>query len=167
MDIRPATPQDVPAVLPMVNAVAALHEQWDPAKFGYKPNPAAMYRTWLTSRADDNRSVFLVADRGGAQIAGFLIATVEREIPIYRLTEYGFIHDIWVDPDYRHEGIGRRLVLTAIERFRELGMTQVRCDTAAANDSARALMQSCGMRPSVIEMLIELPPTTPPSGAST
>lgn len=157
MDIRPATAADVPAVLPMVDAIAALHERWDPAKFGYRPDPAAMYRNWLSSRADDGRSVFLVADRGEGKLAGFLIATVERELPIYRLAEYGFIHDIWVEPDYRHEGVGRRLVLTAIERFAQLGMRQVRCDTAAANQPARALMQSCGMRPSVTEMLVELP----------
>jgi ribosomal protein S18 acetylase RimI-like enzyme len=162
MDIRPATADDVPAVLPMVNAIAALHERWDPAKFGYLPNPASMYRGWLSARAEDDRSVFLVADRGEGKLAGFLIATVERELPIYRLAQFGFIHDIWVDPDYRHESVGRRLVLTAIERFRQLGMKQVRCDTAAANDPARGLMKSCGMRPSVVEMLVELPPDANP-----
>ena len=35
-------------------------------------------------------------------LVGFLIATVEREIPIYRLHEFGFIHDLWVEPEYRN-----------------------------------------------------------------
>ena len=46
--------------------------------------------------------------------------------------------------------------MSAIERFRDVGVKQVRADTAAANDAARGLMRSCGMRPSTTEMLIEL-----------
>ena len=63
MDIRRATAADVPAVLPMVTRIAALHEGWDPAKYGYIPNVAERYRNWLTARATDPRSVFLVAER--------------------------------------------------------------------------------------------------------
>jgi ribosomal protein S18 acetylase RimI-like enzyme len=155
MEIRPARVEDVPAVLPMVAAIAALHESWDSAKFGYKDHPEEMYRGWLTARANDPHSVFLVADRDG-KLAGFLIGTLESEIPIYRLAEYGFIHDIWVEPTYRNEGIARQLVMLAIEKFRDLGMKQVRGDTAAANDAARGLLKSCGMRASTVEMLIEL-----------
>ena len=155
MDIRPATAEDVPSVLPMVAAIAALHESWDPAKFGYLPQPQEMYRGWLTARTHDDRGVFLVAEREG-RLVGFLVATTEQEVPIYRIAEFGFIHDIWVDPAYRNEGFGRQLVMLAIERFREIGVPQVRADTAAANDAARGLLKSCGMRPSTTEMLVEL-----------
>ena len=161
MDIRPATAADVPAVLPMVTKIAALHEGWDPAKYGYIPNVAERYRNWLTARASDPRSVFLIAERpasGGeaAKVVGFLIATVEAEIPIYRVKEFGFIHDVWVEPDYRHEGLGRQLTMLAIERFRATGVPQIRLDTAEPNDAARALFASCGFRPSTVEMLLEL-----------
>jgi ribosomal protein S18 acetylase RimI-like enzyme len=152
MEIRPAIPDDVACVLPMAAKIAALHQQWDPAKFGYKDHPEEMYRGWLKSRAIDPRSVFLVADRDGL-LVGFLVATVEAEIPIYKLAEFGFIHDIWVEPEYRNEGVGRQLVMLAIEKFRDMGVKQVRGDTAAANDAARGLLKSCGMRPSTVEML--------------
>jgi len=164
MTIRPATAADVPAVLPMVAKVCALHEQWDPAKYGFKANPQEMYRNWMTTRTTDPRAVFLVADRSDKMLQdvpfliGFLIGTVEREIPIYRLTEYGFIHDLWVEPTYRNEGIARQMVMLAIERFREIGVAQIRLDTAAPNEIARGLFRSCGFRPSVEEMLLEIPP---------
>jgi ribosomal protein S18 acetylase RimI-like enzyme len=140
----------------MVAQICVLHEQWDPAKYGYLPNPAERYRHWLTARATDPRAVFLVAERELGKLIGFLIGAVEHEIPIYRLTEFGFIHDLWVEPDYRHEGIGRQLTMRAIERFREIGMRQIRLDTAAPNEAARALYASCGFRPSATEMLLEL-----------
>jgi ribosomal protein S18 acetylase RimI-like enzyme len=160
MDIRPATPADVPAVLPMVAKVCAFHENLDPAKYGFVDNPAAMYSRWLSQRATDPRSVFLVADagRGGnPKLVAFLVGTVEAGLPIYRLKHFGFIHDLWVEEDYRHEGVARQMVALAVERFAEIGVKQVRLDTAWANEPARELFRSCGFRPSVAEMLIELP----------
>ena len=160
MDIRPATPRDVPAVLPMVAKVCAFHEKLDPAKYGFRSHPERLYEQWLVGRATDRRSVFLVADagRGGAtKLVGFLVGTVEGEIPVYRLKQFGFVHDLWVEEDYRHEGIARQMVTLAVEQFAEIGVKQVRLDTAAANEPARALFAACGFRPSVTEMLIELP----------
>jgi len=157
MEIRPATPDDVPAVVPMVRKIASMHEKLDPAKYSFRWEPGEMYRGWLASRANDPRSVFLVADAGSPapKVAGFLVGTVEAEIPIYKIEEMGFIHDIWVEEDYRNEGIGRQLVSVAVERFRDIGVQQVRCDTAWGNETARNLFRSCGFRPSVVEMLIE------------
>src|SRR3954447_6673326 len=155
MDIRPATPDDVPAVLPMVRKVCAFHEALDPAKYGFRGDPGRMYDAWLRGRATDPRGVFLVADRGGedgAKLVAFLVGTVEREIPIYRLKEFGFVHDLWVEEKYRHEGIARQMVTLAVERCGEIGVRQVRLDPAAGNEPARNLFVACGFRPSVTEM---------------
>jgi ribosomal protein S18 acetylase RimI-like enzyme len=162
MEIRPATPEDVPQVLPMVRKIAAFHEAADPAKYSFRADPGDTYRNWLRKRATDDRGVFLLADAAaagdasGPRLVGFLVGTVEPEVVIYRVAEFGFIHDIWVDERYRHEGIGRQLVALAVERFRGMGMKQVRLDVLAGNDPARGLFASCGFRPSVIEMLVEL-----------
>jgi ribosomal protein S18 acetylase RimI-like enzyme len=139
----------------MVRKLCQLHKTWDRAKYDFVEGIDEMYRSWLTARAADPRAVFLVADREGAGPVGFLIGTVEKEIPIYRLKEYGFIHDLWVEEDYRNEGLARQLVMLAVERFREIGMEQIRLDTAAPNDAARKLFERCGFRVSIIEMLRE------------
>jgi ribosomal protein S18 acetylase RimI-like enzyme len=47
-------------------------------------------------------------------------------------------------------------VTEAVARFREIGVPQVRLDTAHANEAARALFGACGFRPSIVEMLTEL-----------
>ena len=139
----------------MVRKLCELHRSWDRAKYDFVDGIEEMYRGWLTARATDPRAVFLVADREGVGPVGFLIGTVEKEIPIYRLKEYGFIHDLWVEPDYRNEGLARQLVMLAVERFGEIGVQQVRLDTAGPNDVARKLFERCGFRVSVIEMLRE------------
>lgn len=154
MNFRSATPADVPAVLPMVAAVCALHQAWDAAKYGFLPDPEQRYERWLKAQTTSDRSVFLVAETSG-QIVAFLVATVESEIPIYRLEEFGFIQDLWVEPEYRQAGIARELVQLAISRFQAMGVKQIRLDTAAANEAARRLFASCGFRVSTIEMLRE------------
>ncbi len=139
-----------------------MHEAMDPGKYAFGPNPAEMYRGWLANRTKDRRSVFLVADPEDDSatnvLAGFLVGTTEREIPIYRIAEFGFLHDLWVEERYRNEGIARQMVTLAVERFREIGVEQIRLDTAAANEPARGLFRTCGFRQSTIEMLIELRP---------
>ena len=145
----------------MVDKLAALHERWDPLRYDYKPGTGEMYRRWLTARASDPNSVFLVADRERLMadvpfLAGFLIGTVESSIPIYRTPRFGFIHDLWVEEEYRHEGIGRQMTMLAIEKFKELGMTQVRLETAESNEAARKLFASCGLRVSTMEMMLEI-----------
>ncbi|MBW4473021.1 MAG: GNAT family N-acetyltransferase [Stenomitos rutilans HA7619-LM2] len=164
MKIRLATPADVPAVLPMVAQICALHEAWDAAKYGFLPNPAQRYERWLAEQATSDRSIFLVAEcespisqQPGALVA-FLVGTIETEIPIYRLQEYGFIHDLWVEPDERKAGLGRQLVEQALHLFAQKGIQQVRLDTAIANEVARQLFQTCGFRRSTIELLAEIKP---------
>ncbi|WP_414753277.1 N-acetyltransferase family protein [Anabaena sp. CCY 9910] len=155
MLIRPATPADVPAVLPMVAKICAVHESWDADKYGFLPQPEKRYQRWLTRLAHQEGSVFLVAENQG-QLVAFVAATVEQEIPIYRTKEFGFIHDIWVEPEYRQQGIAKQIVKLTIERFRQMGVEQIRLDTAAINEAARKLFTSCGFRLSTMEMLITL-----------
>ncbi len=161
MLIRSATPADVPAVLPMVRAIYDLHERFDHPRFGVLPDVLDSYANWLPKRALDPRSVFLVAE-DHAMVVAYLIATVEESIPVYEVTHYGFIHDVWVQPSYRGRGIGERMIEEAVRRFTALGMRQIRLETAMDNEGARQLFESCGFRQSSIEMLRELPtaPTT-------
>ena len=90
------------------------------------------------------------------RLLGFVVATVEREIPVYGLEEYAFVHDLWVEAEYRKQGVARELVMQTVESFQNLGVKQIRLDTAAINEAARRLFASCGFRISTIEMLKEL-----------
>lgn len=161
MMIRSATPSDIPQLLPMIAKICALHQSWDEAKYGFRPHPEQTYQSWLTRLLQHPRHVCLVAEPEPIAdrdypLAAFLIATIEQEIPIYRVKEFGFIQDLWVEEPYRRTGIAQELVQATIEHFQRLGIPQIRLDTAAANQAARSLFTTCGFRPSTIEMLIEL-----------
>jgi ribosomal protein S18 acetylase RimI-like enzyme len=155
MQVRPATPDDVPNVLPMVSAICQLHQSWDPARFTTIDQPEKMYESWLRGRATDARSVFLVAEHDG-RLVGYVVCTVEKEIPIYATTEFGWVHDLWIDPTYRNEGLGTQLTMLVIERFTEMGIRQIRLQTARENEVGRKLFAACGFEVSTIDMLMEL-----------
>lgn len=165
--IRPATSSDIPAVLPMVRAICDHHQRHDPERFQVRPDVVERYAAWFPERIRDPRSVFLVAetDEPGepARIVGYTVCTVEPEIPIFWVPECGWIHDIWIDPDFRRTGAAQTLVSAVVDRFREIGVKQIRLHTGAFNEPARALFESCGFRRSVVEMLRTLePPAMPP-----
>lgn len=192
MRIRPANAGDVPAVLPMVRALCDLHEQHDPVRFQVRPDVLERYAKWLPERAADGRSVFLVAERegaigagegaakegtarsgantteaaaaGGQGLVGFLVGTIEPEVPIFWLPECGWVHDVWVDPAARGAGIGRGLVHAAAARFAALGVKQVRLHTGVFNEAARKVFAGTGFRPCVVEMLRETGPEVTISG---
>ena len=42
-------------------------------------------------------------------------------MPICRPSEYGFVRDLWVEEDYRREGVGRKVMQAAIGRIRGAG----------------------------------------------
>ncbi len=162
MTIRDATVADVPAILPMVGRIAAFMQAADADKYTVRDDVQAMYGSWLKRLIETGRSVVLVADAAGRddppRLVGMIIGTIDKEIPIYRLAEFGFINDLWVDDTYRNEGVGRQLVAEAIERFTKLGVSQIRLDVLTSNAPARTLFATCGFRESVIEMILPLSP---------
>lgn len=158
MIIRPATPDDVPAVLEMVRKINQLHQAWDAQRFGLKGDPAESFDGWLRQRCHDADSVFLVAqtEHGTGGLAAYLVGTIEDEIPIYLQPRCGWIHDLWVEESYRFEGLGRQMAMLAVEYFGKRGIKQVRVQTATANDAARRLFGNCGFRACTVEMLFPI-----------
>ncbi len=157
VEVRDGTPEDVPQVLPMVRGVYELHTEWDRAKFEPREGYLEGYARWMGSLPGREGGVFLVAERAPGRLVGYLVGTREKDLSIYKHGDHGFIHDMWVEPEYRHEGVGRQLAITAIERFAAMGCPQIRLETAWANEPARKLFEGLGFRPSVATMLIELP----------
>lgn len=152
--VRPATDADVPAVLPMVQAVCDFHRSLEPDRYDFLPDITERYRSWLPNRANDPNSVFYVAQQAASPtLLGFIVGEVLDEIPIFTIKRYGFIHDLWTDPATRRQGVGRALVEAAVARFKQIGVAQVRGDTAATNDAARALIAALGFAPTTVQML--------------
>lgn len=158
MRVRVARVEDVPGVLPMVREICTLHEESDSPRYAFVSDVVERYARWLPERAVDERSVFLVAEREDGSFGAFLVGTVEDGIPIFVTSEYGWIHDVWVEPSERGSGIAGEMVRLAKAKFLAMGLTQVRLETGAFNTTARHVFEREGFRACTVEMLCDLTP---------
>jgi len=161
MIIRSAHPSDIPHLFPLIEKICDFHKTLDTDRYNFLPNQGQRYEKWLTKLLLDSRHLCLVAETDSLesetspQLVAYLIATLESEIPIYQLKEYGYIHDLWVEESYRHQGIARQMVMRTIAHFQKSGVQQIRLNTVVNNDSAFKLYADCGFRASTVEMLIQ------------
>jgi GNAT superfamily N-acetyltransferase len=140
----------------MVAAITHQHELMDPERFRVRPDVLDRYAGWLPLRVTDPRSVFLVAEREGA-LVGYLVGTVEPELPIFWVPECGWIHDLWVEPAARRSGVARLLIERAAKAYARIGVQQLRLDTAWENEQARRVFAACGFRACIVEMIRAVP----------
>jgi GNAT superfamily N-acetyltransferase len=67
-----------------------------------------------------------------------------------------WLHVIYVDPEARSGGIGRRLLEAAKEAALALGSSSLMLSASTRNAAARQLFERAGLRPTMVEMRIEL-----------
>jgi len=82
----------------------------------------------------------------GDQPAGFSVACVLPNSPVYQTRWIGYINDLCVTRRHRRQGIGRRLVQDAVEWLRSFGADSVEVYVAHANPEAQAFWRRIGGR---------------------
>jgi ribosomal protein S18 acetylase RimI-like enzyme len=73
-------------------------------------------------------------------VAGYITSKVDDE------TKIGWIHNLAVLPAYQGRGIGRQLIETALDHFRQRGMECAKIETLAQNPVGTKLYPSFGFQ---------------------
>ncbi len=81
--------------------------------------------------------IFVAEDEHGA-VMGYITTRLWDEIRM------GWIPNIAVDPVCQGQGIGRRLIQTALDYFRAEGMTHAKLETLAINETGQHLYPAMG-----------------------
>jgi L-amino acid N-acyltransferase YncA len=126
VQVRPATPQDIPAI----HAIYSLHVLTGLASFEEEPPPVEELRR----RYDDitgSGLPYLVADFGGT-VAGYGYCALYRTRSAYR---YALEDSVYVRHDAEGRGVGTALLSELIRRCEALGYRQL---IAVIGDSAHA-----------------------------
>ena len=142
--IRPATSADRPrlrqAIVTLQDYERALHTTRLPGK-----QVADRYLDWMLHRTETQGAV-LVAESNGA-FAGFVAGWIEETENVGETPDsnrVGYISDICIVPDFRGRRIATQL-LSKIERhLGRAGVTRLRINSLAANQSARASYEHAG-----------------------
>ena len=114
-----------------------------------KPDSARVLRQWLNSRLRDPSSIGFVAEQDGACI-GFLIGRIdewESIPPVLEPRKMGIIDAVYVDEQFRRNGIGARLVQHALQVMRKQNAAAVETIYDAWSDASAALWREAGFAP--------------------
>ena len=162
-----AAADDLPAVVELCMLVEAQHEAYWPLRWQRRPGLAEGYLRWLSHRVSEPRMLIQVAKDPALPdhtVVGTILATIEKEVPIYAYSEYAYVQDMAVLPSHRRRGIAQRLLADAADWATSHGLNQLRIMVAQQNHAARKLFQNSGFRDTYQEMILPLnPPPTPGS----
>jgi ribosomal protein S18 acetylase RimI-like enzyme len=154
--IRPATTADLDAIGRLGALLVRTHHAFDPQRFMRTPPGAQRgYASFIGSQLEQDDVVVLVAVRDGA-VVGYVYAGLEPRDWMSLRDAAGVVHDVVVDPEQRRSGIGRMLVMAAMDWLRAHGAPRVVLSTAQRNGPAQRLFESLGFRPTMVEMTREL-----------
>lgn len=87
---------------------------------------------------------------------GYLLANISAEYLFDVSERFCVISDLFVLPEFRRKGIGRKLVLECLERIKEKGFTSVRLNVLPENEAATKLYGKLGFRIFMYGMIIDL-----------
>ncbi len=119
------------ALLDTPDAFGSTHEQ-------EAVDPEDAWRDWTANGAEGGDGFTAVALDGGAWI-GLAVGAPHRAFP----GEVG-LFAMWVDPVFRGQGIGRRLVDEVVAWARTAGFPSIRLLATTTNDAAIRLYDRCG-----------------------
>ena len=130
-DLRRATADDFAQLLDLYEAVAA-EGRWIGTEPGFDRD---RYRSNWLRWLDDPRFLLIVATDGDAVVGN---------LAVYPDLEYGFQLGMLVDEGHRHRGIGRAMMLHALDWAREHAIAAVHLFVFPHNERAIALYRSMG-----------------------
>jgi ribosomal protein S18 acetylase RimI-like enzyme len=139
--------------------LARAHHAWDPLRFFLPDEPVEDgYAWWLGKELENARAVILAAVAARGAVVGYAYGRIEPRDWNSLRERCGVGVDLWVEPEARRGGVGRRLVDALLAALAERGAPRVVIGVAARNRDAQRAFARMGFRRTVLELTRELAP---------
>jgi ribosomal protein S18 acetylase RimI-like enzyme len=142
---------DIVIERPSMGAVEELAELWVTLAIGQREHGSHLYGPANRDRITESISRHVAMSelhvaRADDAIVGFVMYTIEGTTFEQSATR-GLVQNIFVDPAYRREGVGSRLLSAAEDALEADGADVVGLEVMADNDDARAFYRDHGYDP--------------------
>jgi ribosomal protein S18 acetylase RimI-like enzyme len=155
--VRPAHPDDLPAVSRLAAELVRLHHRLDPQRFLLVEPSERGYQWFVSRELNRDGAIILVAeDDADGRLLGYAYGTLEDRNWNDLLDACGKLNDLYVDASARRQGAGRALVNAMVAALKAKGAPRVVLLTAWKNPDAHAFFEALGFRRTMLEMTAEL-----------
>jgi len=151
LSVRRARIPDLRRLSEFAGELVRLHHAADAQRFFLPERVEEGYASWLRRELHNKGAVVLVAEQG-EELVGYGYGALQARDWNALLDEHGAIHDVFVTSDGRRRGVGRLLVEAMIRELEALGAASIVLTTMVKNEAAQRLFESCGFRPTMLEM---------------
>lgn len=115
IEIREARSEDINGIVELVIRLKRLNEEFDPL-FKTRDDIAIHTKKYVESALGSEESVIIVAERKG-KVIGVVKADIVDRI-FYEPRIEGRIRELYVLPEFRRNGLGKRLIEAIIEKLK-------------------------------------------------
>lgn len=157
MKLREATVQDIDAVVDLVTAMLQEMASHGGHALDEEARARSLLRTRFTDGLEKEDHVYVVAPVEGEEeeLAGMVEASVVSPYGVFRSKSVVHVHSLYVQPRYRGQGTGRRLLEEALDWGRGRGCVEAELNVLAGNP-ARRLYEGEGFEVFELKMRLEL-----------
>lgn len=155
IQIRSAEVRDLNALAEFGLALANVHVEIDNRRFVVPSGGVHAFFEFFKDELERPESRMLIAEEEMTPV-GYAFVRME-PASIEALSEpSAWLHDVYVDQQFRGRGVGRQLVLAAITSAQQMGSSSLMLGVSPANKEAKQLYDHLGLRPTMIEMRLDL-----------
>ena len=142
MEIREATKEDVPQVVPVWRELMEFHARRD-AYFATCQWAQEAFEKYVLENIEKEDAMVWVAQSDSA-IVGYCQSMIVENPPVLHVKRYGNISDLAVLDNYRRQGIGEDFVARAMEWFRSQNLERVEVRVAVTNKISTQFWRKMG-----------------------
>lgn len=147
--VREARLEDMPALLRMgkgllsyLNLIEKKRRKTNILSIDHKEAPKA-WRKYYSQAIKSDKALFLVAVKG-KKLIGMAFGRIETSPPVFKMKEFGEIHEVFVEKPYRNKKVAKALLKALEEFFKEKGLSLIQMKAEAFNSEALAAYYKLG-----------------------
>lgn len=146
LTVRPGKPEDLPALLSLYREY---HKGLLEVGMNYELNEENLPRV-MENRLRSRLILTAVAEDEKGVLHGFVFCSILRLAPEYLCrseSSVGWLNDLYVAPDARHQGLAQKLTAFAENWLKEQGVSTMELQVLGKNENARAFWEKQGLMP--------------------
>jgi ribosomal protein S18 acetylase RimI-like enzyme len=121
--------------------------------------PPTAFDAWTKSIVPSlGRFAVVVVGEQGGKIVGFVAGRIRALPPYFGSGAIGTISEVYVRPQYRSAGIGRRLLARAVDWFSHQQIRRIELQVVAGNPAAVHFYEQLGWHKELVQMVWTAPP---------